>query len=60
MRTAHHKTSDQLQAEALTKSIRAEVKRLKREGTKEEAIKMLQGAGILNKVGKLAKHYRPE
>lgn len=52
------KSTEQRQAEALCKSIRAEIKRLKKEGTREDAIRMLKGAGILNEDGKLAKPYR--
>jgi hypothetical protein len=49
MRASNYKSTDQLHAEALTKSIRAEGERIKREGTREEAIIMLKKAGILNR-----------
>jgi len=54
------KSTEQLQAEALGKSLRAEVKRFRAEGTKAEAIKILKRAGILTAGGKLAKPYRTE
>lgn len=53
------KSTEQLQAEALGKSIRAEVKRFKAHGTKAEAIQVLKRAGIVNARGKLTKHYKP-
>lgn len=59
MGNMHHKRSDQVRAEALTKSIRAEVTRLKRVGTKEEAVKILKSAGIVDRNGNLTKRYRP-
>lgn len=58
MSTHFKKSAEQRQAERVSRSMRLEVKRLEKSGTKAEAVKVLKSAGILNKQGKLAKQYR--
>ncbi len=53
-----YRTTEQVNAEKLTAAINAENKRLKREGTREDAINLLKAAGILTKSGNVAKPYR--
>lgn len=58
MKTHIKKSVEQRQAERISKSMRLEVKRFEETGTRAEAVKVLKGAGILNKQGRLAKQYR--
>ena len=58
MNVTRKKSAEQLQAERVSKTLRAEVKRLEKSGTRAEAVEILKGAGILDKGGNLAKPYR--
>lgn len=52
------KSTEQLQAERVTSSIKDETERLKKYGTKEEAESILKGTGILDQDGNLSEPYR--
>lgn len=53
-----YSSKEQIDTKKLIAYIKAENKRLKQIGTKDDAIILLKAAGILNKSGNIAKPYR--